>query len=117
MRYFFPKSRRIVRSDRFTIVLRQGACAADGVLVLFAVAQSTPGPTRIGITIPRRAGNAVIRNRWKRWIRESFRTQWEHLPAGLDIVVRPKKGATPAWKTIRKSVPSLARKAAKRLQA
>ncbi len=111
----FRKSQRVVRSKQFTLILRKGACAADGVLVLFAVeAESTPSP-RLGITIPKKMGNAVIRNRWKRLIRESFRTQQDQIPSGYDFIIRPKKGAQPAWETIRRSVPALARKAVKRI--
>jgi len=125
MKYSFPKSRRIRIPLRFTFVLRKGACAADGILVMFAVERKTgiinqnraaDGSTsRIGITIPKKVGNAVVRNRWKRWIRESYRTQIDEIPAGIDIVVRPKKGAQPSWDAIQKSIPYLAKKVAKRL--
>jgi len=103
--------------------MRRGACAADSTLVLFARPHDHRGPgadviaSRIGITIPKKTGNAVTRNRWKRWIRESFRTQQDALPAGWDFVVRPKKGAFGAFPPIRKSIPRLARKAVQRFQA
>ncbi|TWT83916.1 Ribonuclease P protein component [Planctomycetes bacterium CA13] len=117
MRYSFPKSRRVVQSQTFTLILRKGVCVADGTLVLFAVNQNRSIPSRIGITIPKKTGNAVIRNRWKRLIRESFRTQSESIPEGIEMIVRPKKGAKSSWKSIEKSVPYLAQKAAKRLQS
>ena len=113
----FPKSRRIVRGDSFTLVLRKGSCAADDCLVVFAIPREPKStlPTRLGVTIPKKTGNAVVRNQWKRWIRESFRTQRDRIPEGLDLVVRPKKGATGSWRAIEKSLPKLARKAARRL--
>lgn len=51
-----------------------------------------PGPTqqtspRLGITASRRVGNAVVRNRAKRLVREAFRATRALLPAGLDLVV------------------------------
>lgn len=115
----FPKQRRLVKGDQFTIVMRRGKCAADGCLVLFALprqSDDTNSSPRLGVTIPKKAGNAVVRNRWKRWIRESFRTQQSKLPAGMDFVVRPKKGAIGSWAAIEKSLPKLARKAAARLR-
>lgn len=114
MRYFFRKDQRVVRRDDFTRLLRDGACAADGTLVLFAM-QASPGQrAKLGVTIPKKMGNAVVRNQWKRLIRESFRTQQEEIPAGCDYVIRPKKGADPVWTEIKKSVPKLAKKAVKR---
>lgn len=117
----FPKSSRIVLGQDFTFVLRRGACAADGVLVVFVAPLRSPvdveiesTPSRLGVTIPKRTGNAVVRNRWKRWIRESFRTQPSRVPAGWDIVVRPKKDATPSWNAIERSLPKLIGKAIRR---
>jgi ribonuclease P protein component len=114
MRFFFPKHQRVVRGDDFTRALRKGACAADGTLVVHAIAVSESRRTRIGVTIPKKMGDAVVRNHWKRLIRESFRTQQDQIPAGYDYVVRPKKGAEPIWSEIKKSVPRLAKKAVSR---
>lgn len=111
------KQRRVTRGREFDEVIRRGACAADGVLVVFA-SRSIAGRdgSRLGVTIPKRAGTAVTRNLWKRLIRESYRTQRPSIPAGYDFVIRPKKGAHPNWAAIKKSVPALARRAARRGQ-
>ena len=116
----FPKLKRVIRGSDFTLALRKGSCAADDCLVVFVVAKDvertvTDAATRLGVTIPKKTGNAVVRNRWKRLIRESFRTQQQHFPAGYDIVVRPKKGAHPTWNSIQRSLPKLAQKAVRRL--
>jgi ribonuclease P protein component len=112
----FGKSRRVVSSRQFAKILRSGTFFADDVLVLCArVSESVSGPSRLGITIPKKAGCAVLRNRWKRLIRESFRTQQHNLPRGFDFVVRPKKDAIPRWQAIERSIPRLARRAAQRL--
>ena len=116
MAELFPKRRRIKSSGEFTLILRRGTCVADGVLVLFAVRREDSEPSRVGITIPKRTGNAPTRNRWKRLIRESFRTQQQRIPPGYNFVVRPKREATLTWPAIKKSVPYLARKAAKRIE-
>ncbi len=115
----FPKTRRVVKGDDFTAALRRGGCAADGTLVVFVfprpVINDITAPTRLGVTIPKKTGNAVARNQWKRLIRESFRTQRATIPDGFDIVVRPKKDAVIQWSEIQRGLPRLAKKAISRL--
>ncbi len=111
----FAKQQRVTKSRDFTRILRHGSCAADGTLVLFAIEGADRSVTRLGVTIPKRTGNAVQRNHWKRLIRESFRTQQQAIPLGYDLIVRPKKDALPSWDDIQKSVPKLAAKAVRRL--
>lgn len=45
------------------------------------------GRSRLGISVGRKFGGAVVRNRFKRIVREAFRTSREVRAAGLDIVV------------------------------
>jgi ribonuclease P protein component len=64
------------------------------------VAPRTPtgetGPTRLGITVTRKIGNAVARNRIKRLVREVFRLHRARLPEGLDLVWVAKQQAAQA---------------------
>ncbi|HUH03507.1 MAG TPA: ribonuclease P protein component [Kofleriaceae bacterium] len=48
---------------------------------------SIPGAGRIGITVSKKVGNAVVRNRIRRWVREYVRRDRSWLPAGRDVVV------------------------------
>lgn len=50
-------------------------------------------PTRLGITVTRKIGCAVVRNRIKRLVREVFRRNRERLPSGLDLVFVAKQQA------------------------
>ncbi len=51
------------------------------------------GASRLGLTVSRRVGGAVVRNRVKRRIREWFRAQHEQLTAPLDLVVIARRSA------------------------
>jgi ribonuclease P protein component len=51
------------------------------------------GPTRLGITVSRKIGGAVARNRIKRLVREFFRLHYDQLPPSADLVVVAKRGA------------------------
>ena len=120
-RQTFPKDRRVVRGREFGDAIRRGSVAADGTLVVFVMAAAPDrggpsAPSRMGVTVPKKTGHAVCRNRWKRWVREAFRTQVAELPAGIDIVVRPKKGAAGSWKAVNRSLPKLVLRATEKLR-
>ena len=53
----------------------------------------SPGATRLGVTVSRRVGNAVVRNRVKRQIREWFRRVGREALTGSDVVVIARPGA------------------------
>lgn len=114
----FPKSARIVKSDDFTVIIRHGEYAADDVLVVnvrWALGAQN-SPAKLGISIPKKTGNAVVRNRWKRWIRESFRTQREGLPHGVELIVRPKRDAQGSFATVDKSIRNTVTRAVRKLK-
>jgi ribonuclease P protein component len=49
---------------------------------------------RLGITVSKKVGKAVVRNLVKRWVRESYRRMSGLVPGGLDLVVVARAGAT-----------------------
>lgn len=103
----FPKSLRLVSQLDFDRVFKEGAVASDAVLVIHA-ARGKQAWTRVGLSVSKRVGNSPVRNRWKRLIREAFRRQKGEMPIGIDIVVRPKRGAVPDYALVFKSLLKLA---------
>ncbi len=55
--------------------------------------ERSDGRCRLGVTASKRVGNAVVRNRVKRLVREYFRTHRQQLPRGYDLSVIAKHGA------------------------
>ena len=70
----FPPEARLRTRDDFSEVYAVEFVAADDVLVMRATL-AAGGTARLGLAVSRRVGNAVVRNRWKRRIREGFRLQ------------------------------------------
>ena len=106
----FRKSQRVTSGMRFGKILRAGKCKADHLLLVCAIQTEPDSPSRIGITIPKKTGNAVVRNLWKRLIREAFRTQQHEIPNGYDYIVRPKRGSILDATSIKKSLLKLAKR-------
>lgn len=61
------------------------------VLILSASAAAHTSEPRLGITASRRVGNAVVRSRAKRLVREAFRATRNLWPPGIDLVVIVKR--------------------------
>jgi ribonuclease P protein component len=83
---------RLSRSRDFDAVYRQGRSTSTRFLVLYWFErEEDPGEPRLGLAVPRAAGNAVARNRVKRQLREVWRARLEGLPHNRDyvLIVRP----------------------------
>ncbi|MEW5763879.1 MAG: ribonuclease P protein component [Acidobacteriota bacterium] len=70
-----------------------GSCKAMHVGCLVFYAASGDGPRRLGVTVPKKVGGAVVRNRVKRLVREAFRQERGGLPDGCRIVVNARHSA------------------------
>ena len=110
----FPRLLRVRKQAEFDAVFGNNAFAADNVLVMNAIANDQD-VTRLGLSIGRKVGNAAVRNRWKRTIREAFRRNRNALPTGIDIVVRPRKGATCQYENVVRSLAGLSNRLCKKL--
>ena len=114
----FTKSARLLKSDEFDRVFRRRCVVSDNLLVLHA-AWGLSQETRLGLVVSRKCGNAVVRNRWKRILREAFRLHRSELPPGIDLVIVPRRtgGPTvvPGLQQTQSSLLALAQRAEKKL--
>jgi ribonuclease P protein component len=87
---------RLSRSGDFDRVFREGSSHSNRYLVLYAFPRTEPAdePLRLGVSVGRKVGGAVERNRAKRSLREAFWELAERLPEGYDfvLVARPDVG-------------------------
>lgn len=89
-----PQARgRLSRSAEFERVYRQGRSIANRHLVLYTFPNESSARPRLGLSVSRKVGGAVQRNRVKRLLREAFAHAESELAGGQDVVVVARPGA------------------------
>jgi ribonuclease P protein component len=90
---------RLSRSKDFDAVYRQGRSVSTRYLTLhwFPRDDDPEGEPRLGLAVPKAVGNAVVRNRLKRQLRETWQEIASDVPSGRDYVLAARSGvAEPA---------------------
>ena len=90
----FPKTIRLLSSAEFDRVFRRRCSVADSMLIVYGCEGAKP-QARLGLTVSRKYGGAIVRNRWKRLLREAFRLAKHKLPSHIDLVVLPRRESAP----------------------
>ena len=90
--FAFPKEERIRRRIDFLKILREGTKSRTAHFLL-SFRPNSRAHRRLGITIGKKVGPAVVRNRLKRRIREFYRQNKKLFPPGTDSVITAKEGA------------------------
>jgi len=91
-KHFFCKADRILKRSDFTYLRDKGKVIhARGFILVFS--RGRCHRTRLGITVTKKVGNAVVRNRIKRLVREYFRLKRHKITGLWDINVIAKNGA------------------------
>ncbi len=80
------RAARLLKAADFGRALKVGRRLTSGPFALH-VAHTEGGGVRLGLTVGRRAGAAVVRNRVKRSLREHFRRHRNTFPPGTDLVI------------------------------
>jgi len=90
-----PKRHRLKHSAEIRRVYRQGQRRHHPLLTLYAARAATGAaaqPSRFAVSINRRVGNAVVRNRGKRLVREAIRAHLEAIEPGWDCLFVARSG-------------------------
>ena len=90
-----PARRAFVQSIKktasFKAVYKRGRQAVNAYFVMYAL--PSPEGNRLGVTVSKKVGKAVVRNRIRRLVKERFRLNAHILKPGFDIVVVARAGA------------------------
>jgi ribonuclease P protein component len=90
----FGRNERIRKRQDYLRIYGQGVRITSKRFTIITLANQS-GIRRLGMTVSKKTGNAVQRNRIKRILREFFRLNKSRLPASQDIVIIAKKGILP----------------------
>ena len=99
----------------FSGLFAGGSSAADPCIIVFGHPNGLPH-ARLGLSVSRKVGGAVIRNRWKRLLREAFRLNRQKLPTGIDLIVIPRAGKEPMLASLSESLVRLAERVGRKLE-
>ncbi|MGM0887278.1 MAG: ribonuclease P protein component [Bacillota bacterium] len=87
------KKLRIKKEDEFQLVFKKGESSANRQFVVYVLEKPGQDHFRIGLSVSKKIGNAVVRNQIKRYIRQAFLELKEDIQEGKDYIVIARKPA------------------------
>lgn len=112
--FAFRPHEHLRRPSDFRRVYERRRSASDARLIVYACENGLPY-LRLGLSVSRKMGGAVQRNRLRRLYREAFRLTRREMPTGLDIVLVPRTAEAPTLEELKHALPRLVQQAAKKL--
>jgi ribonuclease P protein component len=88
----FPKQARLRKRPEFLSLSRRGK-KVSGPHFLIITKPNERGEARLGVTVSSKVGNAVVRNRLKRLLRECFRRHRHQIVPSQDVLIIARKEA------------------------
>ena len=114
-RYRLTVKGRIKRSRDFQAVYSVRCRAEDERLIVY-VGPGKVGHSRLGLSVGKKVGSAVRRNRTKRTLREAYRLSQHDLPGPWDYVLIPRVGVAASTEQYRESLMRLSLELQRRLE-
>ncbi len=111
----FPKTMHLRRPADFRRVYDCRCSVSDQLLIAYGCANDL-GHVRLGLSVSRKFGNAVKRNRLRRLCREAFRQNRHDFPFGLDVVLIPRSSQEASLADLSQALTTLVPLLAKKLQ-
>jgi ribonuclease P protein component len=112
--FAFRPHEHLRRPSDFKRVYDRRRSASDAWLIVY-VCENQLSYLRLGLSVSRKNGGAVQRNRLRRLYKEAFRLTRHEMPVGLDLVLIPRKPAEPDLEELKRSLPRLVKQVARRL--
>jgi ribonuclease P protein component len=85
-----------IKKDRqFRLVYSRGESVSNALLALY-VLKNREGAARLGVSVSKKVGNSVVRNKVRRRVREGFREIYRRVKPGRHIVIVARKSAAGA---------------------
>ncbi|MCX7694521.1 MAG: ribonuclease P protein component [Caloramator sp.] len=101
------KEERIKKNAHFRLIYKKGKSVSDSNLVMY-YSKNGNNLNRVGVSVSKKIGKSVVRNRYKRLIRESFRKNKSIFKQGYDIIFIARVGILKSnYYEVEKSVISL----------
>ncbi len=113
--FAFPKMQHLRRPSQFRRVYERRRSVSDAWIIVYGCENGLEY-LRLGLSVSRKKGPAVVRNRLRRLYREAFRLTRAQLPTGLDLVIVPRDTARVTLDDLKKSLLNLVGTLAARLR-
>ncbi|AXI00676.1 ribonuclease P protein component [Sporosarcina sp. PTS2304] len=99
------KSQRIKKNQEFQTVFKQGRSVANRQFIVYTLKKQNQEEFRIGLSVSKKVGNAVARNRIKRYIRQSFLEMKDEIKPDQDyVIIARNQAATLDFHTAKKNL-------------
>ncbi|UTL72764.1 ribonuclease P protein component [Bacillus halotolerans] len=105
------KRNRLKKNEDFQKVFKHGTSVANRQFVLYTLDQPENDEPRVGLSVSKKIGNAVMRNRIKRLIRQAFLEERDRLKEKDYIIIARKPASQLTFEETKKSLQHLFRKA------
>ena len=113
--FTFRPHEHLRRPADFRRVYDRRRSVSDSWLIVYVCENGLPY-LRLGLSVSRKMGGAVQRNRLRRLYREAFRLTRHEMPVGFDLILIPRRPQPPELVLLKESLLRLVRQAARKLE-